>query len=100
MPEIVDLELDPFSDARSSYDWLAWSDGQTRRFVRGEDFGVASRDFVRVARLWAAKNGYQVSARISGDLAWLRLVALHPVAEPEPSPALVQYDPSWNGPDD
>jgi hypothetical protein len=104
MPEIVSDDLDPFSDARKAYPWEEWADGQTRRFSRGQDFGVSARDFVRVARLWAAKHGYQVSARISGDLAWLRLVELHPVTltqEPRPvAMAVIAFDPSWEGPDD
>ena len=62
MPELLPQGL-PEPRARSKYDFAEWADGQTWKFVRGDDYDSSTATFRYNVKRWAKAHGHEVECR-------------------------------------
>lgn len=72
MADIVDPEQ--LDNTTTHYPWDEWADGQTRRYIMGDDFHTTCRDFIRQARRAAWNRGMKVKASREQDTVLMRFI--------------------------
>lgn len=59
--------LEPRRGRPTSYPWKRWTDGRTYTVQQEKHFDPKPRDFARILKTRAAKDGLRVVAHVNGD---------------------------------